>query len=331
MYMESFNSGAQGFSYKDDTFYGTSNPLYAKGGFAASGGRTGGGLQVVLGGVDYKNISNGMSGGWSDDFPVAVSGMVRISFNYRVVTNRYDDDECGQVMAAVDGKIVRFGGLDYVEKFCGEGDSGWQKATFDINLSSGSHRLTIGAYNNKKTALLETTQVSIDDVSVAQLDTGGTAPPSAGNYTYSDNTFRGTSSGQYASGSTEGGALKVTLGGIDGVDVTNGISGGWKSTVKTTTSGTVRINLRYRLITNRYDGDECGQALVSVNGKLYGLGGNDYLAQRCGAGDTGWKQATLNVSLPAGSHTLIVGGYNNKKTGPNEVTEVLFDNIEVTR
>jgi hypothetical protein len=87
----------------------------------------------------------------------------------------------------------------------------------------------------------------------------------------------------------------------------------------------------YRLITNRYDSDECGQALVAVDGKLIGLGGKDYLEQLCGPGDSGWQQVSLNVNLSAGNHTLTVGGFNNRKTGPNEVTEVLFNNIDVTQ
>lgn len=327
---ESFTTGAEGFTYKDDTFRGTNNPLYAKGDFVAAGGYSGGALRVIVGGVDYNSITNGMSGGWTDEFALNAGGIVAISLRYRLITSRFDTDECGQVLAAVDGKLVQVNGNDYLEQICGRSDSGWKQASFEINLAAGTHTLTLGAFNNKKTGALEQAEVLIDDVVITQVDGGG-SQPELGAFAYSDNTFRGTNNALYASGSTEGDSLKVTLGGIDGNDITNGISGGWTSKFTAPVSGTAEINLMYRLITNRYDADECGQALVAVDGKLIGLGGKDYLEQICGTGDSGWQQVTLNVNLTAGGHTLTVGGFNNKKTGLNEITEVLFEGIGITQ
>ena len=330
LYSESFTKGTEGFTYKDDTFRGTKNPLYASGDFVANSGYSGGALRVIVGGVDMAKITNGMSGGWTDEFTLNAAGMVGISLKYRLIANRFDTDECGQVLAAVDGKLVQVNGNDYLEQICGRDDSGWKQASFEVSLAAGTHTLTIGAYNNKKTGALEQAEVFIDDVVITQLESGGSQPV-LGAFAYSDNTFRGTNNAAYASGSTEGNALKITLGGIDGVHITNGISGGWTSKFTAPSSGNAEINLMYRLITNRYDADECGQALVAVDGKLIGLGGKDYLEQICGRGDSGWQQVTLNLNLTAGSHTLAVGGFNNKKTGPNEITEVLFEGIEITQ
>ena len=330
-YSESFDFSQGSFAYEDDTFRGTNQPAYARGSYAAKGGYSGGGLYVALGGVDGVDIADGMSGGWSDEFRVQQSGTTHISMRYRLVTNRYDTDECGQLIVAVDDKPVMVNGNDYVQRVCGENDSGWRQVSFDVDLSVGLHTLTVGGFNNKKSAALEITEIFIDDIVITESDAGGggTEPPAVGGFSYSDDTFRGTKNPGYASGSTEGGAMKVSLGGIDSVDITNGMSGGWKSTFKTGTSGKVEINLMYRLITSRYDSDECGQALVAIDGKLIGLNGADYLERICGAGDSGWQQVALNVSLTAGSHTLIVGGYNNKKTSSGEATEILFDNIEI--
>ena len=52
-----FDTGNDGFSYGDDTFRGTNQPTYADGAYTATGGYSGGGLQVTLGNVDNSDIS----------------------------------------------------------------------------------------------------------------------------------------------------------------------------------------------------------------------------------------------------------------------------------
>ncbi|HSW45084.1 MAG TPA: endonuclease/exonuclease/phosphatase family protein, partial [Phycisphaerae bacterium] len=66
--LESFDAGAGAFSYRDDTFRGTSNPSFAGGAYESAGGLTGGGLRVQVGG----NSTN-MSGGWAAAFEVTGS------------------------------------------------------------------------------------------------------------------------------------------------------------------------------------------------------------------------------------------------------------------
>ncbi len=52
-----------------------------------------------------------------------------------------------------------------------------------------------------------------------------------------------------------------------------------------------------------------------------------------GGGDetTGWIYASVRVEgLNAGTHTLTLGGYNNRKSWTNETTEVLLDDVRVS-
>lgn len=63
---------------------------------------------------------------------------------------------------------------------------------------------------------------------------------------------------------------------------------------------------------------------------------NDYVVEVAGNGNggppttTGWQLFQVSLgTLSAGNHTLIVGGYNNKKTYNNESTEVLIDDVKL--
>ena len=69
---------------------------------------------------------------------------------------------------------------------------------------------------------------------------------------------------------------------------------------------------------------------------LVGQSPADYVAALTGNGNggasigTGWQlfQVSLGV-LPAGTHTLTLGGYNSKKTSTSELTTVLIDDVSV--
>jgi len=163
-------------------------------------------------------------------------------------------------------------------------------------------------------------------------------------FTYADNVFRGTANGLYASGTRittggfSGGALQVSLGGLDLFTI-NGMSGGWQTTFSLPAAATVRVTLRYNLTQSpNYEADEFSQALLSIDGTLKSATTNDYLAQVVGNGNggtnitTGWQQVTVNLgTLSSGTHTLRIGGYNNKKNASDESTTVLIDDVIVTR
>jgi lysophospholipase L1-like esterase len=130
--------------------------------------------------------------------------------------------------------------------------------------------------------------------------------------------------------------VSVVTGGIDNSDI-SGMSGGWSADFNLDTAGTVTVSLRYRLLfSGAHEGNECAQALASVDGAAIGPGGSDILDELCGSDpqsnvdqDTGWQQSSIDVNLSSGVHTLTVGVYHNQKTASAEDAEVLFDNIEI--
>ena len=168
-----FDSGSDQFTYNDDTFLGTSRPIYASGSYDAAGGFSGGGLRVTLGGVDVNSITNGMSGGWSRSLNLSASASVTINLRYRMQMNGgYEPDECSQVLLAVDGVLLGADQTNYLYRDCGLGDgypdrdSGWRQAVVQIVLQSGLHTLTVGGWNNQKTYQTEITEIYFDDITV---------------------------------------------------------------------------------------------------------------------------------------------------------------------
>ena len=161
-------------------------------------------------------------------------------------------------------------------------------------------------------------------------------------FSYVDDAFRNTSQTGYAdgawttSGGFTGGALQITLGGIDKANIL-AMSGGWQRDFALSIPTEVVLSFRYNLIqTPDYEYDELSQILVSVDHILYGEAPNDYVVQIQGNGNggssenTGWHLFEVNLGiLEAGDHTLIIGAYNNKKTYYNESTEVLIDDVLV--
>nr|MDJ0945407.1 cadherin domain-containing protein [Kiloniellales bacterium] len=168
---EGFGSDAGGFTYADDSFRGTSAPSYADGGWSAGAGQSGGGLSMILGGIDNADI-NGMSGGFSTSFTVTESSSGTVTFSYRMIqTDPYESNEFSQVLASLDGTLIGQGGNDYITQLNGGGDTGWQTATLDLGtLAPGTYTLTLGGYNNLKTYNDETTEIRFDNVDLT-LDT----------------------------------------------------------------------------------------------------------------------------------------------------------------
>jgi uncharacterized repeat protein (TIGR01451 family) len=171
-----FDVGTDGFTYSDDTFRGTSNPNYAKGNHLTTGGFSGGRVNVFLGGIDNVATSN-MSGGWSRSFVVNQSGMVNITLKYNLqLTKGCESDECGQALVGVDGNLASDGPEDFLEEFCGatpnppsDQNSGWREVSINLDLTAGTHTITLGGWKSKKSAANEFTNVLFDDVLVTQL------------------------------------------------------------------------------------------------------------------------------------------------------------------
>ncbi len=168
----------------------------------------------------------------------------------------------------------------------------------------------------------------------------------AGGFVFYPDAF-GTSQPAYATGSYQptagysGGGLQVTVGGVDGEPIT-GMSGGWRYVLQLATgAGGVAVSLRYRMTTpTHYEYDEFSRVLVSVDGVLHGRGSRAYVDHIGGDGDTTgpelhdtlWQEHELYIGdLAAGSHTLVIGAYNNHKDQLEEVTTLVLDDLLVSR
>jgi len=212
----------------------------------------------------------------------------------------------------------------------------WLHRSKVVTVSDGKVTVTNGngAVNNKINFI---EVVSLDVTSSMSL-LSANFNSGTDNFTYADNTFRNANNGAYASGtrlSTGGsggtGGLQVLLGGIDS-SLRNVISGGWKATFTLALGATITLNFDYNLTINNYESDEYGEVLASVDGILTGTGGNSEVARLNGGSSsatTGWKSSPTLIPgwFPAGTHTLIIGGNNNKKNASNETTDIRIDNV----
>jgi subtilisin family serine protease len=169
----SFNADAQGFVFQANAFRGTT-AAFSSGAFSATGGATGGGLVISLGGIN-NTVANGMSGGFARTFnlttPTTVTARVRIMVTQAA---NYEADEFSDALLSIDGRLVGTGGNDFLARVVGDGNggavrsSGWISVNVSLGqLAAGTHTLRIGGFNNKKTLADESTAIRIDDVVVS--------------------------------------------------------------------------------------------------------------------------------------------------------------------
>jgi hypothetical protein len=183
---------------------------------------------------------------------------------------------------------------------------------------------------------------------VSKIITGGTPSTllsanfntGANGFVYIDDTFSNTSRPAYASGAVSAGSLRVTLGGIDDTDITNGMSGGWRRsfTVGGSAVASVTLSFRYNLTqAATYETDEYSDVRATVGTVQLGASGQTYVARITGDGNggtarsTGWQTFTATRQLAPGTYALTLGGYNNKKTLRDETTTILIDDVLVTQ
>ncbi len=216
------------------------------------------------------------------------------------------------------------------------------------NLQPDSIEIQIDEEQSKDAEVYHTSEIvgymvfgrldSIDDQIILEADFN----VSKDGFAYMRDAFdyasrRGYDAGErIASGGVTGGALKVTLGGSDDADVFD-MSGGWQHDFSLEDDVEVVLSFNYKLTQSPdYESDEVSRVLVSVDDVLYGQGTKDYIAQIVGDGNggssrsTGWQDVEVNLGrLPAGTYSLIIGGYNSKKTYHNEYSEILIDDVRV--
>ncbi|MCB0360312.1 MAG: hypothetical protein KDD44_11775, partial [Bdellovibrionales bacterium] len=165
---------------------------------------------------------------------------------------------------------------------------------------------------------------------------------SADGFQYADDSFLQTAHPAYASGNytatggATGGGLETRVGGIDRVAISNGMSGGWSRTFNLAQADTVTVSVRYRLFhTLNFEPDECSEALLAIDSTLHGQAGQRYLHRFCGSPqiidlDSGWQMFSFQTQLPAGQHTLTIGGFLNGKTTEREEATIWFDDVRVS-
>ena len=157
LFSSQFRESAEGFTYQDNAFRNTTQGLYASGKYNMNDN---GYLDVTLGGIDHKTIY-GMSGGWIREFTLPSTADVVIKINFDLYMKyTYEADEYAQALCSVDGVLVgQTSKHDNIGQIFGR-QSGispnWVTVRPGI-LKAGTHRLAIGAYNNKKTESTEST------------------------------------------------------------------------------------------------------------------------------------------------------------------------------
>lgn len=115
------------------------------------------------------------------------------------------------------------------------------------------------------------------------------------------------------------------------------VSGGFTNTFTTTSDGYVTLEFDYSIAVtnNEYESDEYGEVWAWVDGMFigdaYGSDGVHYIDYVRGEFSTSANGSyTVTIPLSAGTHTLILGGYNNKSTWEDETITVCFDNVRVS-
>jgi len=200
---------------------------------------------------------------------------------------------------------------------------------------------------NTGTGTLDLSNVSFIEGVTFDFGTLGTAVDAidaafdsdADGFAYADDTFNGTSNPTNAEGSYEaaggysGGGIRVYL----GPGNTNGAtSGAWSKDFTVDSDASVTLSLRYRLIMGEgYETNEYGEAILTVNGTIYGDDTNNSLVHIIGDGngggsdDSGWQSysASIPLTVAGNPHTITIGAYNNQASASDEWTEVFFDDV----
>ena len=163
-------------------------------------------------------------------------------------------------------------------------------------------------------------------------------------FAFQDDGFRGTERPYHANAFTDTipvvfrNVVGVRLGFNDNENVTS-LSGGWARNFTLANPRNIAISVTYQLEqSTQYESHELSQALCSIDDVLISnIPGVDYLAQIQGDDDDsgpekviGFTTATMNVSLSAGQHTILVGGYVSSRSDANEVTYIRFDEVTMT-
>ena len=174
LFSSSFEFDTEGFVFEDNPFRNTNQANYSSGRHNPGPGYTGN-LQVNLGGIDDRTI-NGMSAGWRRDFTLTNDASVTININYRMtMSEQYDNSEYLETLCSIDGILLRRNSSnDYIERLFGNQlpvtNNTWVR-TIAASVKAGSHRLVVGGFNNKKTAMTKISRIYINNIELIFQET----------------------------------------------------------------------------------------------------------------------------------------------------------------
>ena len=199
---------------------------------------------------------------------------------------------------------------------------------FTVVLSNPSAGAEIATGSASGTILNDDTAPPPPDDSVVLLQADFDAAGDTGGFDYVDRPFGGSFIQRYADGEWSDGALTISLGGTNNRIATD-INGGWETSFTLDEAMNVTVSFDYLLtISAGYEPDEFSQLLVSIDD------GDPILIEELFGGGplTGmFDGVTMDLgTLSAGSHSLVIGGYNNKKSWGDEFTEISIDDVLVT-
>ena len=215
-------------------------------------------------------------------------------------------------------------------------ETGFSTGGLNLNgvLVEGTNSIAIEVHQNT----LESSDVGFQ----VQLIPGSQA--AAGGFTYVDDPFQDTPDPDFSSGEldptggSEGGALRVQTGGQNFFAnfFSPESSGGWSRDFTLEEAALATVNVRYRLnLAGDFDNDEYGEAVLTVDGIRWGDGPDNSLLRFDGSSDnqidsdSGWREASIEIPLNAGSHTLVIGAYTNRSTSGTEIVQAWFDDISI--
>ena len=215
-------------------------------------------------------------------------------------------------------------------------ESGFSTGNLNLGglLVEGTNSIAVEVHQNT----LESSDVGFQ----VQLIPGSQA--AAGGFTYVDDPFQGTPDPDFSSGEVDptggfrGGALRVQTGGQNFFAnfFSPESSGGWSREFTLEETALTTINFRYRLnVAGDFDNNEYGEAVLTVDGVRYGDGPDNSLLRFNGssdnqaASDSGWREASIEIPLNAGTHTLVIGAYANRTTSEAEIAQAWFDDLSI--
>ena len=155
-----FESGAEGFTYADGAFRGTTEPSFEDG-EAADGV-----LRVLLGGGTGNSTITDMSGGWATTFDSDPGQVAELNLTYRVtMTGDLDEGEDAEVLVSIDGSEFFVAVVEATDDDDEVIDTGFVNATISLGtLSGGAHTITIGGFLNQRTRPNELATIEFDSI-----------------------------------------------------------------------------------------------------------------------------------------------------------------------